>query len=50
MQKPWYRHFWVWFMLAPLIVAVIASLVTLYIAGPEPALVESDAAPAAGAR
>ena len=48
--KPWYRHFWVWVMLAPLIAAVIASFVTLYLAGPPPALVEDDARPAAGPR
>jgi hypothetical protein len=49
-DKPWYRHFWVWFMLAPLIAAVIASVVTLYLAGPAPAVVESGSAPAAARR
>jgi hypothetical protein len=40
--RPWYRHFWVWFMLAPLIAAVTASFATLFIAGREPALVVDD--------
>jgi hypothetical protein len=39
-DAPWYRHFWVWFVLAPLIAAVVASFVTLYLAGAPPELVE----------
>lgn len=45
--KPWYRHFWVWVMLAPLIAAVIASFITLYLAGPPPVLVNDDNLPPA---
>jgi len=31
-SEPWYRHGWVWFLIAVPAVAVIASLVTLWIA------------------
>ncbi|MEZ5563250.1 MAG: FixH family protein [Gammaproteobacteria bacterium] len=41
-ERPWYRHFWVWFMLVPLIGSVIAGFVTLYLAGAPPALVVDD--------
>lgn len=40
--KPWYRQFWLWFVLAPLIAVVIASFATLFIAGRPPALVVDD--------
>lgn len=40
--KPWYRQFWLWFVITPLIATVIASFVTLYIAGSPPALVVDD--------
>ena len=30
--KPWYREFWVWFILAPLILVVIVSSITITIA------------------
>jgi hypothetical protein len=42
MDKPWYRHYWVWIVLAPLIATVVASFVTLYLAGAPPALVVDD--------
>lgn len=42
MSKPWYRHFWVWFTLAPLIATVAASMVTLFLAGSPPALVVDE--------
>lgn len=29
---PWYRYFWTWFILGLLSAAIIASLLTLYIA------------------
>ncbi len=38
-DKPWYRHFWVWFVLAPLIATVIGSAITLYLAGSGPEIV-----------
>src|SRR5690606_26146077 len=38
----WYRHFWVWFTLVPLIGSVIAGFVTLYLAGALFALVVDD--------
>lgn len=41
-ERPWYRHFWVWFTLTPLIGSVIAGFVTLYLAGAPPALVVDD--------
>jgi len=41
-ERPWYRHFWVWFTLVPLIGTVIAGFVTLYLAGAPPALVVDD--------
>jgi hypothetical protein len=41
-DRPWYRHFWVWFMLAPLIATVLASIVTLLLAGSPPELVVAD--------
>lgn len=40
--RPWYRQFWLWFVLSPLVVVVIASFVTLFIAGRPPALVVDD--------
>lgn len=40
--KPWYRHFWVWFILTPVIGSVIAGFVTLYLAGAPPSLVVDD--------
>ncbi|MCL4779641.1 MAG: FixH family protein [Gammaproteobacteria bacterium] len=41
-ERAWYRHFWVWFTLGPLIGTVIAGFVTLYLAGAPPALVVDD--------
>jgi hypothetical protein len=41
-ERPWYRHFWVWFTLMPVIGSVIAGFVTLYLAGAPPALVVDD--------
>ena len=41
-EKPWYRHFWVWFVLAPLIATVLGSAFTFYLAGGPPALVVDD--------
>jgi hypothetical protein len=41
-EKPWYRHFWLWFMLTPVIGSVIAGFVTLYLAGAPPSLVVDD--------
>ena len=46
-EKPWYRHFWVWFVLTPLIGTVLASIVTLFLAGAPPALVVDDYGPIA---
>jgi hypothetical protein len=40
--KPWFQHFWVWFMLTPVIASVIAGFVTLYLAGAPPSLVVDD--------
>jgi hypothetical protein len=40
--KPWYREFWLWFVLAPLIATVIGSFATLIVAGGPPALVVDD--------
>jgi hypothetical protein len=40
--KPWYREFWLWFILTPLIATVIGGLATLIIAGAPPALVVDD--------
>jgi hypothetical protein len=40
--KPWYREFWLWFILAPLIATVIGGFATLIIAGAPPALVVDD--------
>lgn len=42
MEKPWYRHFYVWLVLAPLIATVIGSFVTLFLAGAPPSLVVDD--------
>ena len=42
LEKPWYRQFWVWFMLTPLIATVLASVVTLFLAGSTPDLVVDD--------
>lgn len=47
MHKPWYRHFWVWFVLAPLIGTVLASVITLFLAGSPPDLVVDDFGPIA---
>lgn len=47
MDKPWYRHFWVWFVLAPLIGTLLASALTVYVAGSEPALVVDEFGPLA---
>jgi hypothetical protein len=41
-EKPWYRHFWFWFVAAPPILTVIASFITLFLAGSTPALVVDD--------
>jgi hypothetical protein len=40
--RPWYRQFWPWFVLAPLIATVIGGFATLIIAGSPPALVVDD--------
>lgn len=40
--KPWYREFWLWFVLAPVIATVIAGFATLIIAGAPPSLVVDD--------
>jgi len=40
--KPWYRHFWVWFIITPVICSVVAGFVTLYLAGAPPSLVVDD--------
>ena len=41
--KPWYRHFWVWFIIALPAAAVVAGLFTLYLAVSNPdSLVISD--------
>jgi hypothetical protein len=37
--KPWYRQFWPWFVLAPLIATVLGSAVTIMVAGGTPDLV-----------
>lgn len=42
MDKPWYRHFYVWLVLTPLIATVIGSFFTLYLAGSPPSLVVDD--------
>lgn len=42
---PWYRHVWPWLALAPLVLVVLASLLTLFIAGAPPALVVGDGLP-----
>ena len=39
---PWYRQFWPWFIIALPAASVIASFVTLYLAGAPPALVVDD--------
>jgi hypothetical protein len=41
-RKPWYRETWLWVVLAPLIVVVLASFATLIIAGRAPPLVVDD--------
>jgi hypothetical protein len=46
-DKPWYRHFWLWFVLAPVAAAVLASFATLIIAGAPPPLVVDDFGPIA---
>lgn len=40
--KPWYREFWLWFVMAPVIATVIGGFATLIIAGAPPALVVDD--------
>jgi hypothetical protein len=42
--KPWYRHFWVWFIIALPTAAVTAGLLTLWIAmsNPDFLLIEED--------
>jgi len=45
--RPWYRQFWLWFTLTPLAIVVLASLVTLWLAGAPPALVVDDFGPVA---
>ena len=39
---PWYRHFWVWFIIFPPAAAVVGGVVTAWIAGPPPAQVVDD--------
>ena len=39
---PWYRQFWPWFVIAPLIATVIGGFATLIIAGSPPAMVVDD--------
>jgi len=41
-NKPWYRQFWPWFVMAPPALAVIGGLATLYVAGAAPSLVVAD--------
>lgn len=45
--RAWYRQFWLWFTLAPLAIVVLASFVTLWLAGAPPALVVDDFGPVA---
>ncbi len=40
--KPWYREFWLWFVLTPPIATVIGAFATLIIAGAPPAMVVDD--------
>ena len=40
--KPWYRHFWVWFIIALPAAAVTAGLLTLWIAMSNPDLLVID--------
>ncbi len=40
--KPWYREFWLWFVMTPVIAAVIGGFATLIIAGRPPPLVVDD--------
>ncbi len=40
--QPWYRQFWPWFIMAPPAVAVVAGLLTVYLAGAEPPMVVAD--------
>jgi len=40
--SPWYRHFWVWFVMLPPAAAVVGGLVTAYLAGGPPAMVVDD--------
>lgn len=46
-DKPWYRHFWVWFVLAPLVATLLASAITAWLAGAPPALVVDEFVPVA---
>jgi hypothetical protein len=43
-EPPWYRQFWPWFIIALPASAVIASLISLYLAvsHPDPIVVEDD--------
>lgn len=41
-DRPWYRQFWPWFVMALPAASVVAGLTTLYVAGGEPAMVVDD--------
>ncbi len=41
-ERPWYRQFWPWFIMALPAAAVVAGFITLYLAGGEPAMVVDD--------
>jgi hypothetical protein len=41
-DRPWYRQFWPWFIMAPPAVSVIAGLLTFYLAGAAPSMVVDD--------
>lgn len=41
-NKHWYQQFWPWFLMTPPAVAVVAGLITFYLAGGPPAMVVDD--------
>jgi len=41
-ERPWYRQFWPWFIMAFPAASVVGGLLTFYLAGGEPAMVVDD--------